>query len=150
LQVRGTDVLVALDLEALDRGTFEHGDDERAAVAAELHVLKETCCTERPNCFAYAARIQRIADVDGQVVVNRPLGDALQALYSDVAIEEVRRVACRFLRASEHCWQQRAYGDFDAPSRSTPDASACETVAGICTILACCDGSVRCDGWKGK
>ena len=41
LQVLGLDVLVALDLEALDRGPLEHHHQERVAIATQLHLAEE-------------------------------------------------------------------------------------------------------------
>ena len=95
LQVFGLDVLVALDLEALDRGTLEHGDDERAAVATQFDVTEESGRVHRAQCFRDATRIELIADVDRQIIEDRAFGDALQAFDADVADREaLRRADC--------------------------------------------------------
>ena len=91
LQILGLDVLVAGDLEALDRGALEHHHHQRVAVAPHLHVAEESGGVQRADRLAHALRRQVIADVDRQVVVDRALGDALQALDLDVADGEVRR-----------------------------------------------------------
>ena len=49
LQVFGLDVLVAGDLEALDRGAFQHHDDERRAVAPNLDVAEKARGIERAD-----------------------------------------------------------------------------------------------------
>ena len=85
LEVLGLDVLVAGDREALDRRAFEHGDDQRAAVAADLDVTEEAGCIQRAQRFVDAALVEPVADVDGQVVVDRAFRDALQAFDADVA-----------------------------------------------------------------
>ena len=52
LEVLGLDVLVAGDLEALDRRPLEHRDDQRAAVAAHLDVAEEAGRVQRAECLA--------------------------------------------------------------------------------------------------
>ena len=85
LEVFGLDVLVARDREALDRGALEHGDDQRAAVAADLDVAEEAGRVQRAQRLVDASFVEPVADVDGQVVVDRAFRDALQALDADVA-----------------------------------------------------------------
>ena len=92
LQVFGLDVLVALDLDALERGTLEHRDHQRVAVAAQFHVAEEAGRVQRAHRLALALRDQMIADVDRQVVEDRAFGDALQSLELDVADDEVGAV----------------------------------------------------------
>ena len=89
LQVLGLDVLVAGDLEALDRWPLEHRDDQRAAVAAQLDVAEEAGGVQRAQRFLDAALVEPVADVDRQVVEDRALGDALQPLDADVADGEL-------------------------------------------------------------
>ena len=91
LQVLGLDVLVAGDLEALDRRALVHHDDERLPVAPHFDVAEEAGPEQRPDRLLDAALVEAVADVDRQVVVDRALGDALQALDADVADGEVRR-----------------------------------------------------------
>ena len=91
LQVLGLYVLVAGDLEALDRGPLEHHHHQRVAVAAQLHVAEEAGRIQRGDGLAHPRRSQPIADVDRQVVVDRAFRDALQALDADVADGEVGR-----------------------------------------------------------
>ena len=51
------------------------------------------------SASATRARVELIADVDRQVVVNRAFGNALQTLDADVADREVSRPrACRIAR----------------------------------------------------
>ena len=91
LQVLRLDVLVAGDLEALDRRALLDDDDERLSVAPHLDVAEEAGPEQRPDGLLDAALVQAIADVDRQVVVDRALGDALQALDADVAHGECAR-----------------------------------------------------------
>ncbi len=63
LQVLGLDVLVAGDLEALDRGPLEHYDDQRVAFAAHLHVAEEVRGVQGTDGFPDALRGEVIADV---------------------------------------------------------------------------------------
>src|SRR5690606_33009721 len=88
LQILGLDVLVALDLEALDRRSLENGDDERAAIAPQLAVAEEAGRIQRAQRCGEAPGIELVADVDRQVVVDGALGNALQALDADVADRE--------------------------------------------------------------
>ena len=83
-EILGLDVLVALEFEALDRRPFEHGDDQRAALPAQLHVAEKVGVVERADRFAHALRRQSIADIHRQVVVHRAFRDALQTLDADV------------------------------------------------------------------
>ena len=89
LQVFGLDVLVARDREAFDRGPFEHGDDQRAAVATHLDVAEKTRGVQRAQRLGDAALVEPVADVHRQVVEDRAFGDALQAFDADVADGEV-------------------------------------------------------------
>ena len=95
LQVLGLDVLVALDLEAFDRRPFDHSDDQRAAVAPHLDIAEEAGRIQGAHRFGDAALIELIADIDRQVVVDRALGDALQAFDADIADRERRRCGLR-------------------------------------------------------
>ena len=92
LQVLGLDVLVALDLEALDRGPLEHHDDQRVAVTAQLDVAEEAGREQGLDRLLLPAGVHAVADVDRQVVVDGALGDALQPLDPDVADHEVGRL----------------------------------------------------------
>ena len=56
LQILGLDVLVALDLEALDRGALHDNDEEFGAVAPHLDVAKEPGRIQRPHGLAHALR----------------------------------------------------------------------------------------------
>ncbi len=56
LQILGLDLLVAGDLEALDRRPLDHRDDEVVAVPAQLHVAEEIRCVEGTNRFAHPLR----------------------------------------------------------------------------------------------
>ena len=91
LQVLGLDVLVAHELEALDRGPLAHDDHQRPAVAPQLDVAEEPGREQRAHRLLDAPLVQAVADVHRQVVVDRALGDALQALDADVADGEVGR-----------------------------------------------------------
>src|SRR6516162_1026477 len=91
LQVLGLDVLVTGDLEALDGGALEHHDDERVAVAPQLHVAEESGGIQCADRLAHALRGEMVTDVDGQVVVDGAFGYTLQAFDLDVAHREVRR-----------------------------------------------------------
>ena len=85
LQVVVFDVLVARELELRDRRPLEHDDHERVAVLAELEVLEETGLEQRAARLAEPLLVDRVADVDRQVVVDRPLGDPLRALDAKIA-----------------------------------------------------------------
>ena len=63
-EVLGLDVLVALELEALDGRALVDHDDERVAVAAQLHVAEKPGVVQRAHRFADALRRQGVADVD--------------------------------------------------------------------------------------
>ncbi len=97
LQVLGLDVLVALDLDALERRPFEYGNQQRIAVAADLDVAKETGRVQRPQRLAHPLGVELVADIDRQVVEYRAFGDALQSLDLDVADRKLGGV--RRLRA---------------------------------------------------
>ena len=90
LQVLGLDVLVALELEALDGRALVDHHDERIAIAAHFDVAEESRFVQRAHRFADALRRERVADVDRQIVVDRAFGDALQSLDADVADREHR------------------------------------------------------------
>ena len=63
LQVLGLDVLVALDREALDRGSLKDDHDEGVAVAAQLDVAEEAGGEQRPDGLLLAAQVEVVADV---------------------------------------------------------------------------------------
>ena len=90
LQILGLDVLVAGDLEALDGGALQHHDHQGVAFAAYLHVAEEIRGIQRADRLTHALRGDVVTDVDGQVVINRTLGNTLQAFDFDVAHGEVR------------------------------------------------------------
>ena len=79
LQVLGLDVLVAGDLEALDRGALEHHHHQRVAIAAHLHVAEEAGGVQRRIASRTRCGVEMVADVHRQVVEDRAFGDALQA-----------------------------------------------------------------------
>src|SRR5262249_13942168 len=85
LELLGLDVLVALDLEALDRRPLEHGDDERRAFAAHLDVAEEAGREELLQRLGGFALIEPVANVHGQVVVYRAFGNTLQPFDANVA-----------------------------------------------------------------
>ena len=64
LQVLGLDVLVALELEALDGRALVDHHDQRVAVAAHLDVAEEAGVVQRAHRLANALRRQVVADVD--------------------------------------------------------------------------------------
>jgi hypothetical protein len=102
LQVLGLDVLVARQLEALDRRPLPHHDDQRRAVTPQLDVAEEARRKQGAHRFLDAPRVEPVADVDGQVVVDRALGDALEAFDPDVADREIdRRLRAGDPRAGE-------------------------------------------------
>ncbi len=100
LQVLGLDVLVARDLEALDRRPLQHHHDEARSVAADLHVTEETRRVQRANRLPYALRREGVPDVHGQIVEDRAFGNALEAFDLDVADREVRVAQDLALRRS--------------------------------------------------
>ncbi len=85
LQVLGLDVLVALDLDALERRALEHGDQQGIAVAIQRDIAEESRGVQRPQRLAQPLCVELVADVDRQVIEHRAFGDALQALDLDVA-----------------------------------------------------------------
>src|SRR5262249_10898241 len=101
-EVLGLNVLVARDLEARDGGPFLYDDDERVAVATELHVIEEAGAVHGAKCLLETLLVDAIADVDGQVVVHRALGDALQTDHAQVAHDEIALV----LREDRACEAQ--------------------------------------------
>ena len=88
LEVVVLDVLVAVERELEDRRALEHDDHERVAVAAELEVLEERRLEQRATRFAQPPLVDRVADVDRQIVVDRALGDALRAFDAEVTHDE--------------------------------------------------------------
>jgi hypothetical protein len=104
-QILGLDVLVALDVHALERGALEHRDYEGRAFTAQLDVAEKPGRIQGADRLAHALRCQVIANVDRQVVEDRALRDSLQALDLDVADREVciGRLLCveRTRRASQ-------------------------------------------------
>ena len=98
-ELLGLEVLVALQLEALDRGPLLHHHDQRVAIAPQLDVAEEAGGVQRAHGLAQALRAQVVADVDGQVVVDRALRHALQAFDTDVADREARIARIDLLRA---------------------------------------------------
>jgi hypothetical protein len=83
-EIFGLDVFVALDLEAVDGRTLEHSDHQRTAIPAQFDIAEEAGVVQGADRFAGALRGQAVADVDGEIVVNRALGDTLQTLDTDV------------------------------------------------------------------
>ena len=124
LQILGLDVLVTGDLEALDGRALQHHDNERAAVAAQLHVAEEAGGVQSADRLAHALRREVIADVHRQVVVDRALGDALQTLDADVADGEVRRARRRLRKCQRAPRRQRQGGKgtacFHSPATDIP------------------------------
>ena len=106
LQILGLDVLVALDIDALERGALGHRDNQRVAIAAQLDVAEKAGGVQRAQCLALARRSQVIADVHRQVVEDRALGDALQALDADVLDDEVTGRALLRRRHERRCGQR--------------------------------------------
>ena len=88
-QVLGLDVLVAGDRKALDRWPLADRDHQGPAVAAQLDVAEEPGAVQRAQRLLDAALIDAVADVDGQVVVDRALGDALQSFDAYVTDREL-------------------------------------------------------------
>ena len=64
VQVFVLDVLVALELEALDGRALVDHHDQRVAVAAQLDVTEEAGVVQRAHRLADALRRQGVADVD--------------------------------------------------------------------------------------
>ncbi|MEZ5459858.1 MAG: hypothetical protein R3E65_11305 [Steroidobacteraceae bacterium] len=71
-QILGLDVLVALELEAFDRGPLQHHDQQRAAIAAHLHVAEKASVVRCAHRLAHPLRRQAVADVDRKVIVDEP------------------------------------------------------------------------------
>jgi hypothetical protein len=101
VEVLVLDVLVAVDLEALDGRTFVDHDDQRVAFPAQLDVAEEPGVVQGAHRLAHALRRQRVADVDRQIVVDRSLGHALQAFDADVTHREHRAVFLRERRRGQ-------------------------------------------------
>jgi hypothetical protein len=151
LQVLGLDVLVALDLEALDRRPFQHRDDQHGAVAPQFDVAKESGRVQRLHRLAEAPHVQRVADVHRQIVEDGAFGDALQAFDTNVADDEaVARMwrNCCFLRIGLGNDEAHAHACEDRDRRAdgahrTPDARAARSVATFSNysrrVHSCCD-----------
>src|SRR5262249_37316197 len=126
LQILGLDLLVAGDLEALDRRTLDDDDDEIGAVTTKLHVAKEVCGVESTYGLPHSLRRDAITDVHGQVVEYRALGDALQSFHANVAHGEGR--------VGEHLGERRCtlaeQWETEAPGQSH-DQGALATSAGF-------------------
>ncbi len=80
----GLDRLVALELDRVDRGTLDHGDDQRVAVARESDVAKIARLEQQTDQLADRRLVDLIADVDRQQIEHRSRGHALQPLNADV------------------------------------------------------------------
>ena len=107
-EVLGLDVLVALELEALDGRALVDHHDQRAAVAAQLDVAEEAGVVQRAHRLADALRRQGVADVDRQIVVDRSFGDALQTFDADVADGERRPfLGVQRARPAESRWRHK-------------------------------------------
>ena len=89
LQVLGLEVLAADELEALDGRSLAHHDDERGPVAPHFDVAEEAGREQGADGLLDVALVEAVADVDRQVVVDRALGNALQAFDADIADREV-------------------------------------------------------------
>src|SRR5216684_3349173 len=88
LQILGLDVLVALEFELGDRGTFDHDDQQRVAVAAQFHVPEKSRGIERAHGLADSLAVEMISDVHRQIVEHRAFRDSLQPLHTNVADSE--------------------------------------------------------------
>ncbi len=83
-QVFGLDVLVAGDLELVDRRALLHGDDKDAALAIQTDVLEEASLVERADRCSGLGRIDGVAAFDRQIGEDGAGRDALQAIDADV------------------------------------------------------------------
>ncbi|MNO54475.1 hypothetical protein D3C76_449490 [compost metagenome] len=78
------DRLVALDLDAGDRRTLDHVDDEDIAVAPQLDVLEETGLEQRTGRFDQSTVVDLIAHVQGKGGEYATSGNTLQAIDPDI------------------------------------------------------------------
>src|SRR6185369_13093958 len=124
-EILGLDGLVALDLEALDRGALAQHHDQRAAIAAHLDIAEEARGVQRPDGFAYAADIQFVADVDWQIVEHRAFRYPQQSLDLDVEYGEVRQRWLGRMGRHFHQWQaqQHQTGPDPKPHSHSPTHS---------------------------
>ena len=88
LQIVRLDVVVAAEREVFYGGPFQHGDDQRISVAPQLDVPEKAGRVQGADRFGDALLRHHVADVDGQIVVDRAFGDALGALHFEVAHDE--------------------------------------------------------------
>ena len=93
-QFLGVEVLVALDLDTADRSPFAHEDNQHVAVAFQVHVVEKTGLEQRIDGRDAALFVQRLADLDRQVVEHRAGGYALQSLDADILDGKRREGMC--------------------------------------------------------
>jgi len=83
-QLLGGNRLVAFDLDAGDRRTLDHFDDQHTAITAEADVLEEAGPEQGAGRIHQTAFVDRIADVQRQGAEHAAGGDALQTVDADV------------------------------------------------------------------
>src|SRR5690606_32846113 len=88
-EIFGLDVLVALDREVFDRRSLLHRDDQGVAVTAHFDVVEHALRVQRADRLLDAERVNRVADVDRQVVEYGAFRNPLQSLDAHVAHDEL-------------------------------------------------------------
>ena len=77
--------------EGKERRTFGDRDNQRAVVPAQLDVLEKPGTVNRSRRLLNPLRVERVADVDRQVIEDGAIGDALQTFHANIPDDELLR-----------------------------------------------------------
>ncbi|MNQ89264.1 hypothetical protein D3C85_1045660 [compost metagenome] len=83
-QVFAADGLVALDLDAGNRRTLHHGNDQHVTIATELDILEETGLEQATSRFHQRAVISHFTDIERQGTEYAARRHPLQAIDANI------------------------------------------------------------------
>ena len=87
-EILGLQIVVADELDAADRRSFDHGHDQCPAFAIELYVTEEPCPEQRPDRLGGERVVDAIPHLDRKIVEDGTDGDSLQSVEADVLDHE--------------------------------------------------------------
>ena len=113
-EVFGLDVLVAVNRKVFDRWTFTDRNDQSISITSHLDVVKKLLRIKRPHRLLNSDVVDRIADIDWQIVENRALGNTLQAFDTHVTHDKI---------FGQGCDRQRQTGNGDYCRQPLPESN---------------------------
>ena len=106
-QILGLDVFVAFDFKALNRWPLVHSDNQRVTITPKFDIVEQALDVQGPNRFLHTDIVDRIANVNWQVIEHRAFGNSLQSFDTHITNDEVIGI--------RNNWQQETAGCYPDP-----------------------------------